>query len=56
MWYRLAAPNGHYPAAIDAQAVLEKLTAGQAMEAEALLQKWEPGQCEFRPISDDPSE
>jgi hypothetical protein len=56
MWYRLAASNGHYPAAVEAQASLENLTAGQAMEAEALLQKWGPGQCEFRPISDDPSE
>ena len=46
MWYRLAASKGHYAAAIDAPVSIEDLTAGQAMEAEILVQKWRPGQCE----------
>jgi hypothetical protein len=55
MWYRLAAANGHHPAAVEAQALLEKLSAGQAMEAEGLLQKWGPGQCELGLVSGDTS-
>jgi len=55
MWYRLAAANGHYPAAVEAQAVLENLTAGQAMKAEGLLQKWRPEQCELGLVSGEPS-
>lgn len=55
MWYRLAASNGNYTATAEAQALLENMTAGQAMEAEVLLQKWKPGQCEreLAPTSSD---
>jgi len=53
MWYRLAAANGHHPAAVEAQALLEKLTAGQAMEAEVFLLKWAPGQCALGLVSGD---
>ena len=54
MRYRLAVSNGHHAASADAQVSLETLTAGQAMEAEMLLQKWEPGQCELEVIPDNP--
>jgi len=55
MWYRLAASKGHHSALADAQVPLETLTAGQAMEAEILLQKWEPGQCALEVVPDNPS-
>jgi hypothetical protein len=47
MWYRISASTGNYMRAADqAQRIQENLTSDQLAQAEMLIQKREPGQCE----------
>jgi hypothetical protein len=47
MWYQITASRGGYMRPADqAQRLREILTAEQAIQAEALLRNWKPGQCE----------
>jgi TPR repeat protein len=51
MWYRLAASNGHATAAVDAERILNGLTSEQAAQAEVLVRRWWPGDCERELVS-----
>jgi hypothetical protein len=46
VWYSLAAQSGYRRAKIQRQELLEEISANQLKEGQALLDIWQPGQCE----------
>lgn len=46
VWYSLAAQSGYHRAKIHRQELLKEMSPNQLKEGQALLDIWQPGQCE----------